>query len=118
MTNTGRGNPRGDEQAAPGGAPAPGGAGRERLIGARLLPRAEYRYGLVLLLLVVTFVVLMVGSASRWVRPLTVALTGGTLVAALLAADARPGLRRAAAVASVAAFVMAVGGAALGERAG
>ena len=60
--------------------------------------RAEYRFGLVLLLLLATFVVLMTGSTSTWIRPLTVVLTGATLLAALFAADASVRLRRIAAV--------------------
>jgi hypothetical protein len=64
----------------------------------RPAPRAEYRFGLVLLLLLITFVVLMTGSTSTWLRPLTVALTGATLLAALFAADAPLRARRTAAV--------------------
>jgi hypothetical protein len=60
--------------------------------------RAEYRFGLVLLLLLLTFVVLMTGSTSTWMRPLTAALTGATLLAALFAADASVRLRRIAAI--------------------
>jgi hypothetical protein len=74
----------------------------------RSAPRAEYRFGVVLLLLLATFVVLMTGSTSTWVRPLTVALTGATLLAALFAADAPLRLRRFAglvvAVAAVASL--------------
>jgi hypothetical protein len=77
----------------------------ERPLGAALLARTEYRFGLVLVSLLATFVVLMVGSSSRWVRPVTVALTGTTLVAALFAADTPLRLRRIAAAASVIAFV-------------
>ena len=66
-----------------------------RTNGAR---RAEYRFGLVLLLLLATFLVLMAGSTSRWMRPLTVTLTGATLLAALFAADAPRRLRRSAAI--------------------
>jgi Ion channel len=65
---------------------------------ARFLARAEYRFGLVLLLLLVTFVVLMVGTSSKWLRPITVALTGTTLLAGLFAADASVRLRRWASV--------------------
>jgi hypothetical protein len=63
---------------------------------ARFLARAEYRFGLVLVLLLVTFVVLMVGTSSKWLRPLTVALTGTTLLAGLFAADVPARLRRLA----------------------
>jgi hypothetical protein len=65
----------------------------------------ESRFGLVLLLLLVTFVFLMAGSTSRWARPVGVALTGATLLAALFAADVAPRLRRLAAVVALAAFV-------------
>jgi hypothetical protein len=59
----------------------------------------------VLLLLLVTFVFFMAGSTSRWARPVGVALTGATLLAALFAADVKPRLRRLATVVAVAAFV-------------
>ena len=72
---------------------------------ARFLARAEYRFGLVLFLLLVTFVVLMVGSSSKWLRPVTVALTGTTLLAGLFAADAPARLRRAASVIVLVAIV-------------
>src|SRR5262249_43262864 len=77
----------------------------ERPLGAALLARTEYRFGLVLVSLLATFVVLMVGSSSRWVRPVSVALTGTTLVAALFAADPPLRLRRIAATVSVVAFI-------------
>ena len=70
--------------------------------------RAEYRYGLVLLLLLLTFVVLMTGSSSSWLRPLTVILTGATLLAALTAADTAPRLRRLAMVCVVIAVIGSV----------
>jgi hypothetical protein len=82
--------------------------GRHGLVGGELASRAEYRFGLVLVLLLVTFVLLMVGSSSQWVRPVTVALAGTTLVAALFAADASLRVRRVAAVVSAAAFVTAL----------
>jgi Ion channel len=58
---------------------------------------SEYRFGIVLILLLLTFVVLMTGSTERWLRPVTVVLTGATLLAALSAADVSLRLRRAAA---------------------
>jgi hypothetical protein len=70
-----------------------------------MLARTEYRFGLVLFLLLATFVLLMVGSTSRWLRPVTVGLTGTTLVAALFAADVSLRLRRVAVVVTVVAFV-------------
>jgi hypothetical protein len=60
--------------------------------------RAEYRFGLVLVLLLATFLVLMAGSTSKWMRPLTAGLTGATLLAALFASDVSPRLRRFATV--------------------
>jgi hypothetical protein len=71
----------------------------------RAAPRAEYRFGLVLLLLLMTFVVLMTGSTSTWLRPLTVVLTGATLLAALFAADVPLRIRRIAGVVVVIAAV-------------
>jgi voltage-gated potassium channel len=62
---------------------------------------AGYRFGLVLLMLLVTFVVLMTGGTSTWLRPLTVALTGSTLLAALFAADVSIRVRRIALIAVV-----------------
>jgi hypothetical protein len=71
--------------------------------GAVLAARVEYRFGLVLMLLLATFVFLMAASTSKWARPVGVALTGATLIAALFAADVSPRLRRLAAlVASIA----------------
>jgi hypothetical protein len=70
-----------------------------------LAARAEYRFGLVLMLLLATFVFLMAGSTSKWVRPVGVALTGATLLAALFAAGVSPRLRRLAALVALVAFV-------------
>jgi Ion channel len=70
-----------------------------------LATRAEYRFGLVLTLLLATFVFLMAASTSKWVRPVSVALTGATLLAALFAADVSPRLRRLAALVASIAFV-------------
>jgi hypothetical protein len=80
-----------------------------------VLVRAEYRFGLVLVLLVMTFVVLMVGSSSKWLRPVTVALTGTTLVAAVFAAGVSPRLRRLATLVAGLAFVAALGIVTLGR---
>ena len=70
--------------------------------------RAEYRFGLVLILLLALFVLLMTGTTSKWARPITVALTGATLLAALIAADVSPRLRRLAVLLALAAFVAAL----------
>ena len=51
-----------------------------------------YRFGLVLILLLATFVFLMAGSTASWTRPVGVALSGATLVASLSAADVSPRL--------------------------
>jgi hypothetical protein len=66
--------------------------------------RAEYRFGLVLLLLLVTFVVLMTGTTSKWARPITVGLSGATLLAALSAAQVPHRLRQSAGLVVVIAF--------------
>ena len=76
--------------------------------------RAEYRFGLVLLLLLATFVFLMAGSTSSWTRPVGVALMGATLVASLAAADVSPRLRRVATLVAAAAFLGTVSVVALG----
>jgi hypothetical protein len=49
--------------------------------------RASYRFGWVLALLFVTFVFLASGPSGAWVRVVTVALEGTTLLAVLLAAE-------------------------------
>jgi voltage-gated potassium channel len=46
----------------------------------------EYRFGVVLLLLLLTFVFLISGPQATWIRPVTVTLQGATLLAALAAA--------------------------------
>src|SRR5262245_36603320 len=94
------------------------GRDHDRPLGATLLARGEARFGLVLLLLLATFVLLMVGSSSDWVRPVSVALMGTTLVAALYAADASARMRRLAAVVSLVAFVAALSTVALGRSSG
>ena len=67
--------------------------------------RVEYRFGIVLALLLATFVFLMIASTSKWTRPVGVALTSATLLAALFAAGISLRLRRIAAVVAVIAFV-------------
>jgi hypothetical protein len=66
---------------------------------------AESRYGLVLLLLLATFVFMMTATTSKWARPVEVALTGATLLAALAAANVSARLRRCAAIIAAVAFV-------------
>jgi Ion channel len=87
----------------------------EHRLGAKLLARTEYRYGLVLILLLATFVLLMAGSASNWVRLVSVALTGATLVAALFAANVSARLRRFATLIALIAFVVVVSSLAFGR---
>ncbi len=66
--------------------------------------RVEYRFGVVLALLLVMFVWLMTASTSKWSRPIEVALTGGTLLAALFASDVSLRVRRVATVVAAVAF--------------
>ena len=80
-----------------------------------LLARTEYRFGLVLVLLLTTFVVLMIGSSSTWMRPVVVALAGTTLVAALFAADVSIRLRHLATIVSAGAFIAALSTVGLGR---
>jgi Ion channel len=80
-----------------------------------LAASAEYRFGLVLILLLATFVFLMAGSTSKWARPIGVALTGATLLAALFAADVSPRLRRVAALLALVAFVGSISLVAFGK---
>ena len=103
----------GADPVGPGPATMP--SGRVRRFGATVLARTEYRFGLVLVLLVATFVLLMIGSSSRWVRPVSVALVGTTLVAALFAADVSPRLRRLAAFVGAIAFVASLSIVAVGR---
>jgi Ion channel len=86
--------------------------GEPRDVGRRT--RAEYRFGLVLLLLLATFVFLMAGSTSSWTRPVGVALMGATLVASLAAADVSPRLRRIATLVAATAFLGTISVVALG----
>ena len=83
--------------------------------GSGLASRAEYRFGVVLLLLLATFVLLMAGSTSKWARPACVALTGATLLASFVAADVSLRLRRIAALGALVAFIAALSVATLGN---
>jgi hypothetical protein len=67
-----------------------------------------YRFGLVLLLLFVTFVFMASGASGGWVRVVSVGLQGLTLLAALLASDVKPRLVRVAAIVVIVAFVAAI----------
>jgi 4-amino-4-deoxy-L-arabinose transferase-like glycosyltransferase len=81
----------------------------------RFAERAEYRFGLVLLLLLVTFVFLATGPTGGWARPVTVLLQGATLIAALYASRVGPRLRNAAILVTVIALLAALGTITLGE---
>ena len=67
-----------------------------------------YRFGLVLLLLLVTCVFMASGITSSWGRVVTVALQGLTLLAALRASQVHRRTFRIAALVALVAFVAAV----------
>jgi hypothetical protein len=64
-----------------------------------------YRFGIVLFLLFVTFIFLATAPTGGWVRPVTIALQGLTLIAALLASRVRRLFVQAAVVVVVVGFV-------------
>jgi ion channel len=68
-----------------------------------------YRFGGVLLLLALTFVVMAAGPPDAWTRVLTVFLQGLTLLAALLASRVSRRLFRIAAVVSAVSLLTALG---------
>jgi len=68
----------------------------DSLVKAPFLTRAEYRFGLVLVLLLLTFVVGASAANGAWEQIVTVFLQGVTLVAALAASGVPHRLRRAA----------------------
>jgi hypothetical protein len=68
----------------------------------RLARRAEYRFGVVLVLLLLTFMVSASAAEGAWEQIVTVLLQGITLIAALIASDVPPRLRH------IAIFVVAV----------
>ena len=67
--------------------------------------KVEYRFGIVLLLLLCTFMVMSSGSTATWTKPVTVALQGATLLAALYAANSNARLRTAALVLVIVLFI-------------
>jgi drug/metabolite transporter (DMT)-like permease len=73
----------------------------------RLASRAEYRFGLVLLLLLATFTFLAAGLTGTWTGVVAVLLQGATLIAALSAAQVPRGLVRVAALVTLVALVVA-----------
>lgn len=68
-----------------------------------------YRYGIVLVLLAITYVVMAAAPPDAWTRVLTVFLQGATLLAALLVSRVSWRLFRLAAVAAGVSFLSAVG---------
>jgi len=88
---------------------------RERRGRGELAARAAYRFGLVLVLLLASFVFLMAGSTSKWTRPIGVALTGATLLAALFAADVSPRLQRLATLVASVALIASLSLLAIGK---
>jgi len=72
----------------------------------RVLP--GYRFGLVLLLLLLTYSFMASGLSGSWVRPVTVLLQGLTLLAALRASQVGRHLFRVAALISLLAFLVAL----------
>jgi drug/metabolite transporter (DMT)-like permease len=64
-----------------------------------------YRFGIVLVLLFVTFVFLASAPSGAWVRPVTIALQGLTLLAALVASQVRRVFRRLALLVILLSFV-------------
>ena len=67
-----------------------------------------YRFGLVLLLLLMTFVFMASGFTGSWVRVVTVALQGLTLLAALQASEVHRRTLRIAALVALIAFLSSV----------
>src|SRR5690349_16844135 len=67
--------------------------------------KVEYSFGIVLLLLLCTFMVMSSGSTATWTKPVTVALQGATLLAALYAANSNARLRTAALVLVILLFI-------------
>jgi hypothetical protein len=83
----------------------PGGTRIERWLEERM---PGYRYGGVLVLLAMTFVVMAVGPPDGYTRVLTVTLQGFTLMATLLASRVGRRLFRIAAAVTLVSFVAAV----------
>jgi hypothetical protein len=81
---------------------------QERTMGDGVQTRLEYRFGIVLVLLLLTFVFLAVGPTGSWTRFVTVVLQGATLLAALGAAGASRPVRRLAAIVTAVALAGAL----------
>src|SRR5690349_24027990 len=93
------------ERRTTGGQGAEGASRRVNRLGE------EYRFGVVLLLLLATFICLMSGPKAAWIRPLTVTLQGATLLAAMAAARVRPRWQQVGRVIVGLALVLSVGAA-------
>jgi len=83
---------------------------------ARSRARATHRFGVVLALLLATFLFLICGPSAAWTRPLTVALQGSTLVVALAAAGTRRRLQRLARSVAIFAVLLSIASLPLGGR--
>lgn len=84
----------------------------------RLISTLSDRYGLVLLLLLLTYVLATALPAQEWVPPLLTALQGVTVMVALAASGTSDAHRHLAAAAAAFAVVIATGAALAGGRAG
>lgn len=78
----------------------------ERRRRVRLARRAEYRFGVVLVLLLATFMVAASAADGAWEQIVTVLLQGVTLMAALVASDVPRRLRHVALVVVIVSFVV------------
>jgi hypothetical protein len=74
-------------------------------VGTGSRARAEYRFGIVLLLLLAAFTFMAAAPTGTWSRPVTLLVQGATLIAALTAAGVARALVRSAVVVTVVAFV-------------
>ncbi len=72
----------------------------------RLARRAEYRFGVVLVLLLVTFMVAASAADGAWEQIVTVLLQGVTLMAALIASDVPRRIRHVALGVVIVSFVV------------
>ena len=80
---------------------------RDEGSGTSFRQRAEYRFGLVLLMLLVTFMFMAAGLTGAWTGVVTVLLQGMTLIAVLSAAQVGRRLVRLAAFVALGALVVA-----------
>ncbi len=77
--------------------------------------RGRKRYGVLLVAILTAFLIEGIAEPDPWEQVVVAALLGGTLVAAFVAADARPVAVRAAAAVAVAVVIAAVVAAATGS---